>query len=73
MSTKFTITARENGPYLIAGQAEYTDAQGNVHKSEGKMIALCRCGQSSNKPFCDGSHKQAGFTAPTLTLEIEAS
>lgn len=70
MSEPITITARENGPYLISGQATYTDAEGKTHSSEGKMIALCRCGQSANKPFCDGTHKKAGFTAPALELKV---
>ena len=70
MSAPITITARENGPYLIAGQATYTDSEGKPQKSEGKTIALCRCGQSGNKPFCDGTHKKAGFVAPALTLTM---
>lgn len=70
MAESTTITARENGPYLILGQAAYTDGQGNPQKSEGKMIALCRCGQSANKPFCDGTHKKVGFIAPALELTM---
>lgn len=70
MSEKITLTARENGPYLIPGQATYTDSEGQTQTTSGTMIALCRCGGSSKKPFCDGSHKSNGFTAPAITLEI---
>jgi CDGSH-type Zn-finger protein len=64
------ITAKENGPYLIAGSASYTDAEGNEQTTQGTMIALCRCGQSANKPFCDGTHKKVGFEAPAITLKL---
>jgi CDGSH-type Zn-finger protein len=73
MSDKIIITARENGPYLIPGQAAYTDAQGQSQTTQGTMIALCRCGGSANKPFCDGTHKKNGFTAPAVTLEVQPS
>jgi CDGSH-type Zn-finger protein len=64
------IRASENGPYLITGTANYIDADGNEETTKGKMIALCRCGQSSNKPFCDGTHKRVGFTATAVTLTL---
>ncbi|MCS7010956.1 MAG: CDGSH iron-sulfur domain-containing protein [Anaerolineales bacterium] len=70
MSHHFVILARENGPYLISGEFTYLDVQGNPQKTEGKMIALCRCGQSGNKPFCDGTHKKVGFVAPALELKL---
>lgn len=64
------ITASENGPYLIAGTATYVDVDGSEQETKGKMVAICRCGQSSNKPFCDGTHKRVGFTAPAVTLRL---
>ena len=49
-----------NGPLLVHGNIAVQDGQGNrTHK--GPITALCRCGYSSNKPYCDGSHTKAGF------------
>lgn len=50
-----------NGPLLVRGDLIVKDAQGNeVRKSN--VTAFCRCGASSNKPFCDGAHRNSGFT-----------
>jgi CDGSH-type Zn-finger protein len=59
------ITARHNGPYKITGPVRIIDAEGNEYDlSElGSKIALCRCGGSTTKPFCDGTHSQIGFQA----------
>ena len=64
------IKANENGPYLIMGSATFTDADGNEQTTPGKAIALCRCGASANKPFCDGSHNGAGFQGAEITLTL---
>ena len=64
------IKGRENGPYLIAGTAVYTDTDGNEQKTQGTMIALCRCGQSANKPFCDGAHRKVDFQATAVSLKM---
>ncbi|MDX1522449.1 MAG: CDGSH iron-sulfur domain-containing protein [Anaerolineae bacterium] len=66
-----TIKASENGPYLVPGSATYTDADGNEQTTPGKMVAFCRCGQSSNKPFCDGTHKRVGFQAAEVELTFD--
>lgn len=59
-----TITARENGPYLVRGKVSVLDADGTAHHhAEREVIALCRCGGSTNKPFCDGTHSKIGFAA----------
>ncbi|PZC47570.1 MAG: Zn-finger domain of CDGSH type-containing protein [Chloroflexi bacterium] len=57
------IQIRTDGPYLLdASGLQLSDANGNaVALPEGSKVALCRCGQSENKPFCDGGHKAAGF------------
>ena len=62
------ITVRLNGPYYVDGPIELVDQDGNNFSvASGKTIALCRCGRSDNKPFCDSSHrkKTPAFDAPT--------
>lgn len=62
-----TIKTRENGPLLVTGPVTLTDHEDNAFDLEGKdMIALCRCGTSKNKPFCDGSHRDCGFEAAEM-------
>lgn len=67
-----TIKVRESGPYLVRGKVTLTDADGNPYAVEGPNIALCRCGGSQTKPFCDGSHKVNGFCATERAVVIEA-
>ena len=55
------IRVRPNGPLKIIGQIRVEDAEGNVLE-EGEDIALCRCGESKHKPFCDGRHNDCGFS-----------
>jgi CDGSH-type Zn-finger protein len=57
------ITPYPDGPYLVRGEFEVTDANGEVIDARRKTIALCRCGASRTKPFCDGTHKLIGFKA----------
>ena len=58
------ITCRENGPLLVSGPATLVDHLGNVYNLQGKeTFALCRCGQTKNRPFCDGTHKSCGWAA----------
>jgi uncharacterized Fe-S cluster protein YjdI len=54
------IRASANGPLLLRGGVRVLDADGNV-LYEGERAALCRCGGSQNKPFCDGTHKTIEF------------
>jgi uncharacterized Fe-S cluster protein YjdI len=56
----FEICPSENGPLLVSGGVRIVDAEGTV-LYEGERAALCRCGGSSNKPFCDGTHRTNGF------------
>lgn len=58
-----TIKVRESGPYLVTGRVTLTDCDGNPFTITGANIALCRCGGSQTKPFCDGSHRTNGFIA----------
>jgi CDGSH iron-sulfur domain-containing protein 3 len=56
-----SIQPSDNGPLLVRGPVILVDPEGNEIEVKGKNIALCRCGASENKPFCDGSHKRIGF------------
>jgi CDGSH-type Zn-finger protein len=58
-----TITPYEDGPLLVRGAAELRSQAGEVIESGRDTIALCRCGRSAIKPFCDGTHKVAKFRA----------
>ena len=60
-----TVTTRKNGPYMVQGGIKIVDADGNDVAIDGDsdMVFLCRCGESANKPFCDGKHRQVGFEA----------
>ena len=67
-----TIQVRENGPLKVTGPIVITDAKGVPFElPPGASLVLCRCGHSTNQPFCDASHRAAGFesedTAPRAT------
>ena len=57
-----TIEIIEHGPYIVTGQTELKDGDGNTYPAKQRM-ALCRCGASTTKPFCDGTHSKIGFQA----------
>lgn len=58
------VSLRENGPILVEGPVTLCDHHGNTIDTGGKdKFFLCRCGQTANGPFCDGSHKAADFKA----------
>jgi len=57
-----TVTPTDNGPYQVKGSIQLVDAEGRVWETK-ETVWLCRCGHSSRKPFCDGSHKAANFSA----------
>ena len=58
-----TVRVRDNGPLLVEGSIQLVDAQGQAFSlsPDKPAVALCRCGHSAKKPFCDGAHKGAGF------------
>lgn len=60
ISTENIVEVSENGPLLVYGNICIKDKQGNVEK-KNKMTAFCRCGQSDNKPYCDGTHSKINF------------
>jgi CDGSH-type Zn-finger protein len=63
MEAKTKITALDNGPYLVKGPVLLLDADGNEFRAVRATVALCRCGASTTKPFCDGTHSKIGFRA----------
>jgi CDGSH-type Zn-finger protein len=66
------ISIRPNGPYLVEGDVEVVDVNGNkVDTSSRPKIALCRCGASVTKPFCDGTHSKIGFQAAEAAVAQE--
>jgi CDGSH-type Zn-finger protein len=65
------ITVRPNGPYRVEGEFEMVDAEGKAFGLGGRTaISLCRCGHSNDKPFCDGSHKAAGFQSTVEARDL---
>ncbi len=65
------ITARDNGPLRVEGDFEILDGQGRPFGLGGRTaLSLCRCGHSANKPFCDGSHKSAGFQSQVEARDL---
>lgn len=62
------IRCRENGPLVIKGPIQLVDHQGNAYTlpTDKDQVALCRCGHSSRKPFCDGTHRAENFQAAEL-------
>jgi CDGSH-type Zn-finger protein len=59
--SEVTIVPTENGPYEVTGEVSVVAPDGTVIRETAKAY-LCRCGHSTKKPFCDGSHKRAGWT-----------
>jgi CDGSH-type Zn-finger protein len=60
-----TITPCEDGPLLLRGSFTLLTQDGDVVDPGRRTVALCRCGKSAIKPFCDGTHKVVGFHAPS--------
>jgi CDGSH-type Zn-finger protein len=69
-----TVLIIDNGPLKVMGAiAVVDDASGEaVPGAEGHAVFLCRCGHSSNKPFCDGTHKRIGFDGTLTAMEAAA-
>ena len=57
-----SMQAMKNGPMVVKGTIELKDSQGQIiETSPAQPVALCRCGHSEKKPFCDGSHRKVNF------------
>lgn len=68
---EIAIEPRPNGPLFVRGRVQIVDEEGLLIRQDTR-VALCRCGASANKPFCDSSHRQVGFrTAPTTAESDE--
>ena len=61
---KTSITPMENGPYMVRELQNLANKKGSVDTKQ--TMALCRCGGSDNKPFCDGTHAKNGFSSAKL-------
>jgi CDGSH-type Zn-finger protein len=62
------IRLRKNGPIVVDGDdVEVVDWNGAAYAVKRRPVALCRCGASATKPFCDGTHAKIGFVAPPAT------
>ena len=66
------LSVRNNGPLRIEGDnIQIYDQEGRAFGLAGRtVVALCRCGHSANKPFCDGAHNKAGFASEVKALEL---
>jgi CDGSH-type Zn-finger protein len=68
-----TIRLRKNGPYVIEGDdVQVVDWDGREYVVERRPVALCRCGASTKKPFCDGTHSKIGFQAAEAAVPESA-
>ena len=63
MEDEAIITPYSDGPYIVRGNFRITDQDGNPIDPGRRTIALCRCGRSQIRPFCDGTHRLIGFRA----------
>jgi CDGSH-type Zn-finger protein len=65
------VTTNNNGPLRLEGEFTICDGAGKEFGLAGRtVISLCRCGQSQNKPFCDGSHARTGFQSQVEAKEL---
>ena len=73
MSSAARITPYRDGPILVRGAFTLTDQDGNAIPNHRRTVALCRCGRSSRKPFCDGTHKAIGWRAPSGATDVDSA
>jgi CDGSH-type Zn-finger protein len=65
MADSATITPYRDGPLLVRGPFRIVDQEGHEIDVDRRTVALCRCGKSRVRPFCDGTHKLVRFSAPS--------
>lgn len=73
MSEGARITPYRDGPLLVRGPFVLADQDGNEIEVRNKTIALCRCGRSRRKPFCDGMHKAVNWRAASAAQDPDAA
>jgi len=66
---KPSITPARDGPYIVNGRVKFANQKGPIEAKE--KLALCRCGKSANKPYCDGAHAKIGFSSAKLEGRVE--
>jgi len=66
---KPSITPAQDGPYIVNGLVKFADQKGPIAAKD--KIALCRCGKSANKPYCDGAHKKIGFSSAKVEGRVK--
>ena len=69
--TDVTIRCKPNGPLIVQGKIQLLDDSGQEIPLEKETIALCRCGASVRKPFCDGAHSRIDFEAAEAAVRAE--
>ena len=68
-----TIRLRQNGPYVVEDdEVRVIDWNGQEYRIAKRPVALCRCGASTKKPFCDGTHSRIGFQAAEAAVGPDA-
>ena len=74
MIEPIVIKVVENGPYQVTGDFRLVDHEGTViPTTPGKRVSLCRCGGSTKKPFCDGTHSRIGFKGAEQAVQESAT
>jgi CDGSH-type Zn-finger protein len=75
MTEPVVITVRKNGSLLVTGDVQLVDHEGKPipRINDKPNIALCRCGHSARKPYCDGTHKTIGFVDPPVSDAVQPS
>ena len=67
----FKVSVRNNGPLRLEGEITLCDEAGRSFGLGGRtVVSLCRCGQSANKPFCDGSHNKTDFQSAVEARDL---
>jgi CDGSH-type Zn-finger protein len=64
-ASETTITPYRDGPLLVRGPFRIVDQEGREIETGREVVALCRCGKSRIRPFCDGTHRVVRFGAPS--------